>query len=476
VNAEEHYSQLVGGFGHGVTESVFSPIALVFVLIAGILVCILPRSKAIIPFFLAAILIPMNQILVVAGLHFPMLKILTLFGMMRVIWAKLTRNEKVFSGGMNGIDVAMIIFTGFTAIDGILLWREWGEVVFQFGQIYTPCGIYFLVRFLIRDDEDVKQTLRVWAWVMAILAAIMICEQLTGRNPVYSLLGGADAYTHELASVRGNGLRAEGTFAHAILAGTFGGISFPLFVGLWWKDKKQRISAAVGAVGSLIVVVAANTSTSYFACIAGIFALCCWPLRKYMRPIRWGLVATIVSLHIYMKAPVWALIGRINLTGDSSTWHRYELVNECIVHFWSWVLIGTKDYGSWGWDMFDLSNQYVAIADTSGIIPLISFLAILVCSFKYLGRVRRTVEEDRRNELFIWALCAAVFANAIGMFGISYFDQTMVALYALLAIVSSVYIPARNAALEHKRVATIRPRLILDPSMASTSMQRQRSK
>src|SRR5208337_3191814 len=158
------------------------------------------------------------------------------------------------------------------------------------------------------------------------------------------------------------------------------------------------------------------------------------PMRKWMRPVRWGIVITLVSLHIVMKAPVWHLISRIDLTGSSSSYHRYQLINQCILHFSDWWLIGTKSYADWGWDMFDLSNQYVGTADTVGLIPLLAFLAVIVFGFKYIGRARRMAPQ-RRQELFAWAIGAALFANVVAFFGIGYFDQTIVAWYALLAII-----------------------------------------
>jgi cbb3-type cytochrome oxidase subunit 3 len=138
-----------------------------------------------------------------------------------------------------------------------------------------------------------------------------------------------------------------------------------------------------------------------------------------------------------MKAPVWHLISRIDLTGGSSSYHRFQLVNQCILHFRDWWLIGTKNYPNWGWDMWDLSNQYVGIADVSGLIPLLAFVAIIVFAFQYVAKSRR-LASNKREELFVWALGAALFANVVAFFGIGYFDQTIVAWYALLAMIPVV--------------------------------------
>lgn len=457
-------------FGGGPAQSVFNPIVLFLAILAGILILFLPRNKVIIPLFALAILVPADQILVLGSLHFPMVRILVFFGMLRILWSKITGKEELFSGGINGIDKSIFLLTAFTAIDSILLWQAWGEVVFQLGLIYSTLGTYALLRFVIRDQDDVKRTLRVWACVVSVVAAVMICEQMTGHNPIFEALGGARASDLATVTVRGDALRATGTFQHPILAGTFGGISFPLFIGLWWLgEKKDRKYAVIGAVASALIPFLTSSSTTVLGFAAGVFALFCWVVRRYMRPIRWGIVLTLIGLHLVMNGPVWALINRINLTGNSSSDHRYMLVNECIVHFWDWALIGVKNTGVWGWDMWDLSNQYVATADMNGLIPLISFLAIIVFGFKYLGRARRTADQgqNRKQELFIWALSGSLFANVVAFFGVSYWDQIIVAWYALLVIICAATLSARSAPLERNSVPLARPASVLAPSLAA---------
>jgi hypothetical protein len=75
---------------------------------------------------------------------------------------------------------------------------------------------------------------------------------------------------------------------------------------------------------------------------------------------------------------------------------------------------------------------------------LVSLIAILVFGFKYVGRARTASEGDKKQELFIWGLGASLFANLIAFFGISYFDQTSIVWYAILAIVISATAYARN--------------------------------
>jgi len=435
-------------FGGGAAETAINPLIAIAILVAGILIVAGSRRSAIVAFLAVSILIPTDQVAVIAGLHFPVMRILIVFGLIRMLREKLLSKMEIFSGGINGIDIALILLTVFTAINGVLLWQITAQVVFQLGSIYSAFGLYFLTRFLIRDELDVRQVISSFAYILGVLALLMVYERATGHNPAYSFLGGARAATYMVEIGQDQRIRAMGTFAHPILAGTFGAILFPLSLGMWWKFRQNRAIALIGIVSSLIIPFTANSSTCLIGLFGGAIALCSWPFRKWMRPMRWAIAITLVALHLVMKAPVWHLISRIDLTGSSSSYHRYELVNQCILHFREWFLIGTKNYANWDWSMYDLSNQYVAVADPSGLIPLLCLIAMIVFGFKYLGRARKAVERDRQQELFIWAIGASLFANVVAFFGVSYFDQTVIAWYALLAVISAVTLAARKAQTE----------------------------
>ena len=154
-----------------------------------------------------------------------------------------------------------------------------------------------------------------------------------------------------------------------------------------------------------------------------------------------------------MKAPVWALIGRIDLTGSSSGFHRYMLIDNCIRHFSDWWLIGTKDYNEWGWDMWDLSDQYVAYAVTGGLATLVFFIATISYSFRNLG-IARKYAGDKKSEWLLWCLGAALFAHVMGYFGIGYFDQMQVAWFALLAMISAATAHGLSPCAEASKGAT----------------------
>ena len=155
-----------------------------------------------------------------------------------------------------------------------------------------------------------------------------------------------------------------------------------------------------------------------------------------------------MTLHLVMKAPVWALIAHIDLTGSSSGDHRYKLMDNCIRHFSDWWLLGYKYYNDWGWDMWDLCNQFVVIALTGGLLTLIFYIAIFKRSFAAIGTARKQVNGDRAREWLLWCLGVDLFANVVSHFGINYMAQLMMSVFPLLACISVAAYEAKQSTTE----------------------------
>jgi hypothetical protein len=425
-------------YGGGVTETIVNPIVLVITILAGVLICVLPRNKAFIPFLVGSILIPIDQIIVLAGLHFSMLRVLILFGMVRLCLIKLSGQGNLFSGGFNKLDKALILLVLTTAAAEILLFQNSGILVYQAGELYNAFGIYFLFRCLIRDQEDVYRVIRTFAFIVVIAGGVMVFEQLTrGWNP-YALLGGARFQQYAADMVRDGKIRSMGPFSQPIPAGTFGAVLFPIFCGLWLAEKEYRRIAIIGMLGATAMTLASHSSTPLIAYLGSLVCLCLWPLRKMTRIIRLSIVLVLVSLHVVMKAPVWHLITRFDISGSS--YHRYALVDNCIRRFSEWWLIGVPSTAYWGWNMDDVCNQYVSHAVTGGILALVLFILIIAYVFKYSGDARKAAA-DKNQALFFWALSAAMLANVLAFLGIAYFDQSVVGWYALLAMTGAAAVP-----------------------------------
>jgi hypothetical protein len=142
---------------------------------------------------------------------------------------------------------------------------------------------------------------------------------------------------------------------------------------------------------------------------------------------------------------VWALISRIDVTGSSSSYHRYKLVDLTIEHISNWWLLGMPDTSIWGWDMGDTANQFVDVAVTGGLVTLVLFIALIVCAFSKIGVMRKSWEHHPASERQAWALGICLFSNVVAFFGITYFDQTMIVWLTILALISSAKIAGVKA-------------------------------
>lgn len=414
-------------FGGGGSTTLLHPLVAVAMALAVILIFCLPRKYVIVPVLLVVFLTPKGQELVVAGLHFNVFRIILLAGLAR--WL-ISRRSCPLPGGFNSIDRVVTLCALSLCIASSLQWMETQAVVKAIGDLLDALAGYFVMRFFIRDREDMRRVIRILALIAVICGAEMIYEQHT-RQDLFGQLGGTEA----VPEMRDGKIRSQGPFRHSIPAGAYGATLVPLLVWLW-SDPKSRKYVPLGIAGSTVMAFTCHSSSNMGAYGAGVFALCIWPLRGHMRYIRYGIVLVLVGLALAMNGPLWSILEHINLTGASESFHRYELINTFINHFGDWWLVGTHNNGSWGWEMADTSNQYVAYGIAGGLSTFILFIVTLSCCFGRLGATRKVVEGDHREEWVRWCLGSALFAFVVVYFGIDLFDQLEFAWLALLAMIS----------------------------------------
>lgn len=440
-------------FGGGAEETALHPAVAVYLLLAIVLVLVLPRRKAIAPFLFVFFTIPIQQVVVLGGFHFTALRFLILAGLVRRVISRKTPSDR-----FTGVDWAVVLWSISAAVCFCLEYRETGAVIRQIGNLVDTLGGFLVVRFLVPDGETMRRTLKTLAAISVVLGICMAYEQVGHRN-VFGYVG----YPSVEVVVRNGHVRSGATLG-CIHAGAFSGVLIPLFVWLW-TDKKSRMTAYAGLVGAVVMVFTSHSTTSSLALMGSFVGLAFWPLRKQMRLVRWGLVCLLAGLHMVMKAPVWALIQRIDLTGSSSGTHRYMLMDMTIRHFSDWWLQGSKKYTTWGYDSWDLCNQFVAVAVLGGLLTLIFYIAIFKLSFGSIGKARKLVEGDRRQEFLLWCLGSSLFATVVAHFGINYMAQLIMGFFPLLASITVVTFETRQACLQRVSKSAQGP-LVLAPRAA----------
>jgi hypothetical protein len=419
--------------GHGASETVLHPLVVVALLVAMVLMLWRPRKFAVIPLFLCAFLVPREQQVLLLGAHFYIRFILVLTGFVRVVQSGFR-----IAGGFNIIDKLFLVWVSYRFFAATITnWPTGTMEQLQF-LLQAICG-YFLLRYLIQNEEDVARAAKTLALCAFILGVCMLYEKHSQINPFGMYLGGAPI----TPEIRNGSARAQATFGHSILAGCFGGTLVPLFMWLW--SKKAKAASVFGLAGSTLMVLTANSSTPLLAYVAGILGLLLWPVRNTMKYLRWALVATIAALAIQMNAPVWFVIAHVDVVGGSGGYDRAVLIDSCIRHISEWWLIGTNQNGGWGYDMWDMSNQFVAEAETGGLIALICFIAMIVKCFSRLGTMRKTAKPEQ--QWLMWCLGSVMLSHLFAYLGVAYWDQTQIWWFGFLAMISAVTIPAAPQAL-----------------------------
>jgi hypothetical protein len=429
---------------YGGTVAAAHPIYILAMLLAGLLILFLRREKVIYPLIIVGMIIPYGQAITVFGAHFQMLRFLILFGWTRMLWNKLRKTGvENRSHGLHPIDKAFIALIAVFLINTIILTPKGAAAFNAVGEAYTSIGIYFLLRFLVRDEEDILRSVKALLLVSVAAAVVMILEQTNHIN-VFGYLGGESLHS----AIREGRIRSQAFFGHSIIAGCYGATLLPLCVWLWSKGRTFRLYILVGVVASLIMVFTSASSTPIMAMGGAVLAFGFWPLRRKMRWVRRGIIAALILLHVVMHGPVWSLIEHIDIVGGNSGYHRYQLIDQCIRHFWDWWLFGTLANSSWGWDMWDTANVFVGTAEGSGLLGLILFVALFSRSFRAIGNARAAFETDGAKQFDLWTVGCVVFTQLMIFVGVDYFDQTRMLWYLIPCIVIAMtgeygLVPAR---------------------------------
>jgi hypothetical protein len=359
------------------------------------------------------------------GLHFNSTRLLILAGWVRI----LTRGERQI-GPRNWLDNAVLYGFLVNTICYILVWREFGAVVNRLGALFTVLGTYFFLRVLIRSEEDIERVIKVLAVFVIVCAPFILREHFTGHD-LFSVVG-----ANELSEMRLGRFRASGPFGHPIIAGTFAVVLVPLFFGLAWYRKRNWPIVALAVPSALAMMFAASSSTPIMSLPAGMGALLFWPLRARMKTVRRVLAGLLIAVQLCMKAPIWFLMAHVSGLLGGSGWHRAMLIDTFVHHFFEWFLIGTNKNGQWSWDTWDVDDAYVGAGISGGLLGFILFLSVIITAYRMVGKARRKAGSGNDARL-IWALGASLFANSTAFFGIVYFDQSIIAWFALLAMIQA---------------------------------------
>ena len=186
-------------------------------------------------------------------------------------------------------------------------------------------------------------------------------------------------------------------------------------------------------------------------CVAiGLVGWILWALRDKMFAVRRAILAILLLLVVFMKAPIWYLPAKVSdLTGGGG-WHRSYLVEQAVNHIGNWWLVGMPISQTAGWFPYDLgatggadiTNMYLGFGLTAGLAAIGLFIFVLILSFRALGRALAAIRDaspiSKQSELLLWGLGVALTMHVLNFISVTYFDQLYVVWFMTLAAVSGL--------------------------------------
>lgn len=417
---------------HG--QTVLHPLGLTAVLVCGVALLLLPRRYATFPILVMACFVPPAQRIVVAGADFNLLRIMVLFGVVRILIRQDYRGIR-----LTPVDALLCMWAVSHALIFVAARGTPEAMLNRSGWMFDCIGFYFLFRCLIREWRDIVSMGYALSILSAPVAAAFLVERASGYNS-FSLLGGVPEFT----AIRDGRLRCQGAFAHPILAGTFWAVAMPLIAVQWWTHRSRRWLVVVGLASSLVVVMNCASSGPVLSVMAAAGGGMLFYLRRRIGWLVAGGVCGLVGLHFAMNKPVWHLVARVDVIGGSTGYHRYMLIDAFINNVEKWFFLGSTDmsYLADARGIVDITNQYIMEGALGGASTLFLFLAMLTAAFVVVLRAVRRLDRRPTERTIAWAVFVVLIVHAVSLMSVSYFGQIIMLWYASLAMASSVSVMA----------------------------------
>jgi hypothetical protein len=412
-----------------------TPLGFVLTLGLALLVLCSSRRMAAVSIIAAVCYLTEGQPLTLAGFHFTAIRFVLLAALIRVIARGELRELR-----LNTLDRSLIIYACAILIIATLRLGSVEGLVYQVGILYNVLLSYFVFRCLLRDEEDYREILAKFVVVIIPFALLMAFQSAAGHNLFY-VFGGV----LESSWIRDGHIRSQCSFRCPITAGAFGATFAMLFASGAFAGVRRRL-ALVGLAASLLILICAGSSGPILGLILGFLALASWPLRRQTGKICWGIVAVLVGLQISMKVPVWFLLGRVSDLVGGGGYHRAYVIDQFVNRFGAWWLTGLSDTSDWfpyqlADGQSDITNKFVADGLNAGLIGVILSVILVSRCFRRLGAGMKTMPRDEpANAKLLWGLGSTLVGSIGILFSVTYFDQSYVLWYFLLACIAGVEI------------------------------------
>jgi len=418
------------------------PLGLVAFLLIATAIILVRREYAVLPLLVMAVFIPSAQRIVIGGLDFTLLRLTVLAGLMRIVLRGETTSLQV-----TALDKVLLLWGVLAVVTYTVQQQSVSALANRLGYMMETVGVYLYARSVIRNSEDVDRIVRQVILIAIPVLILFLFERFTSKN-LFSVFGGVP----EITWVREGRLRVQGAFAHPILAGNFWAAILPMVAYRWWVPGTRRMVVMLPSIMFVLLILLSASSTPILGVMAGVSVLFTIRYRHMMKWIPLAATLIYIVLDIAMKAPVWHLISRIDLTGGSTGWHRFYLIDQAIRYFREWAFFGTPSITHWGVFRNDVTNQYILEAIRGGLPTMVAFIAVIVVAIKTVKNLTDVYMEagDEATAWLAWALGATVVVHAVNFIAVSYFGEIIVLQYLGFGMIGAL---AQGAQFNQRRTS-----------------------
>jgi len=397
---------------------------------------VVPRRLIILPYIIATLYVTQGQAIEFAGLSLTTVRLVEI-----VTAARLFSTKGLVPFKRNSVDNCILAF--FPTYCLVTLLRTGTVDMYTFGGMIDSFLVYFSFRAMFATPTDILDFTRWMALLLVPFTLFMCVEAARGRN-LFAFMGGVP----ETPVFREGHYRAQATFRVAITAGSLGATFFPIFASLFFR-RKEWFYAVTGSLCCVAITIASHSSGPLMAAVAGAIGWACWLMRDRMRIVRLAIVTILVGLHFTMSRPVWFIFDRISGIIGGDGWHRSNLIDKFLKNWDEWILIGMPMERTVDWaatvtkfGFVDVTNYYVSIGISGGLISFVIFWTLLRRTFRTVGDASQVLAQPNSDSdglrPILWGYGVAVCAHAINLTAVSYWDQSYVIWYLHLAIAVSL--------------------------------------
>lgn len=336
-----------------------------------------------------------------------------------LVWgvSLVTGRERRFTGSPMGLPVAVFLFLALFAFAlGAANARPSVTTIRRFAEIIGGVLLFFVVINVVRQQEDLEWTGKVLILAGAGSALIGVVFYVIPEEWTVAVLNGLARFDYPggFGALRyieddpANAMRAIGT---AIDPNTFGGMLI-MFSALALPQLFARRPIlprwlVAGIVGLTVLCLYLTYSRSAMVGLAAAVLLIA--LLRYRKLLLWGVIGLALLLLLpqtqdYVARFVEGIQGQ-----DLATQMRFGEYRDALRLIARYPVFGVGFSGTPDIDLYiGVSSVYLLMAETMGVVGLLSFLAAMLVYFvTFFGTMRRGLSDDRREALLL-GLSAAV--------------------------------------------------------------------